>query len=76
MRLDYLWPSHAGENAKSAFEDFGSFTTAIATGITKKDSNIYQRLRKEHLIKLFAVRKAIRRELGVDDPVDENQKKE
>jgi hypothetical protein len=52
--------------AKAAFDAFGTFTKAIAAGISKKDNGLYEKSRADLTQKRIAVRSAIRNELGIN----------
>jgi hypothetical protein len=54
-----------GGETKDAFEDLGRLAGAVAGGILRKDSEIYQKSQAELTKKLFLVRTAIRKELGI-----------
>jgi hypothetical protein len=56
------------QEAKRAFDDFGNFANLIAAGVSKKDHHIYEKSKAELANKRRAVREAIRKELGIEDP--------
>jgi hypothetical protein len=52
-----------------AFEEFGAFMNVVAAKISPgKDPEIYRKTRAEFFKKLMAVRAAVRKELGIDEP--------
>jgi hypothetical protein len=58
-----------GRQTKEAFDDLGIFAGKVVAGLNKKDTEIYQKSQPELTKKLFSVRAAIRKELGIDNSV-------
>jgi hypothetical protein len=56
-----------GNETKDAVEEFGRFTSHIGVEITKnKNAEAYRQSGHELALKLFALRAALRKELGID----------
>jgi hypothetical protein len=51
---------------REALDSFAVVTNTIAAGISKKDAQIYDKSREQVARQLFAVRAALRKELGVE----------
>lgn len=55
-----------GKETKEAFDSYGKLALELATGINNRTADAYQKYFPELTIKHFAVRSAVRNELGVE----------